>query len=187
MAVHDSAFAAPSDCEIRETLAATSSSLYGMYNGYELLENDKLPYKDELKDSEKYEYKVHDWDAPGNIKNYIGKINRIRRENPALHYTGNLRIYNSTADPVLFYGKTSPDRRNTILVAVNLDPLHSASGRITVPVEEFGISSDEEYGVRELITGAVHTWRGREQYVTLDPAVEPAAIYRIEKTDRNNQ
>jgi len=166
--------------KLRLALAATASSLYGMYNGYELLENDKLPYKDELKDSEKYEYKVHDWDAPGNIKEYIARLNRIRRENTSLQYTDNLRLYSSTADTVLFYGKTSPDGKNTVLTAINLDPLNTAVGRITVPVEDFGISSDEEYEVRELITDTVHTWKGREQYITLDPAVEPAAIYRIE-------
>ena len=167
--------------KLRLALAATSSSLYGMYNGYEVLENDKLPYKEELMDSEKYEYKVHDWDAPGNIKDYIARLNLIRRENTALHYIDNLRIYSSTADTVLFYGKTSPDGNNTILTVINLDPLNTATGRVTVPVEEFGISSDEEYEVRELITDTIHTWRGREQYVTLDPAVEPAAIYRLEK------
>lgn len=167
--------------KLRLALAATSSSLYGMYNGYELLENDNLPYKDELKDSEKYEHKVHDWDAPGNIKDYIARLNRIRRENTSLQYTDNLRLYSSTADTVLFYGKTSPDGKNTVLTAINLDPLNTAASRITVPVEDFGISSDEEYEVRELITDTVHTWRGREQYITLDPAVEPAAIFRLEK------
>jgi starch synthase (maltosyl-transferring) len=167
--------------KMRIALAATSSSLYGMYNGYEVLENDKLPDKDELRNSEKYEYKVRNWDAPGNIKGYIARLNHIRRENPALHYTDNLRIYNSTCDSVLFYGKTSPDGRNTIFVAINLDPFRPATSRITVPVEEFGISSDEEYEVRELITDSLHTWRGRENYITLDPNVEPAAIFRCEK------
>ena len=167
--------------KMRIALASTASSLYGMYNGYEVLENDTLPGKDELKNSEKYEYKVHDWDAPGNIKDYIARLNQIRRENPALHYTDNLRIYSSTADTVLFYGKSSPNGKNVVLVAINLDPLNSATSRVTVPVEEFGISSDEEYEMRELITDTVHTWRGRENYVTLDPAVEPAAIFRLEK------
>jgi starch synthase (maltosyl-transferring) len=167
--------------KMRIALAATSSSLYGMYNGYEVLENDKLPDKDELRNSEKYEYKVHDWDAPGNIKDYIARLNRIRRDNPALHYTDNLRIYNSTDDSVLFYGKISPDGRNIIFVAVNLNPHSRATSRVTVPVEELGISSDEAYEVRELITDTLHTWRGRENHVTLDPYVEPAAIFRYEK------
>ncbi|MDD5555656.1 MAG: DUF3416 domain-containing protein [bacterium] len=169
--------------KLRIALAATASPLYGMYNGYELIENDKLPHKDELRGSEKYEYKVRDWDAPGNIKEYIGRLNRIRNENPALHYLDNLRICNSTHDGVLFFEKTSPDGGNTILTAISFDPHAAATARLTVPIERLGIASDEEYELRELITGAVRTWRGRENYLTLDPAVEPAAIFRVERRD----
>ena len=166
--------------KMRAALAATLSSLYGIYNGYELLENEALPPGSEnYKDSEKYQYKTHDWNKPGNIKDYLGKINRIRAENSALHYYDNLKFYSSTDDTILFYGKTSPDRKNVILAAVNLDPFASHTGRITVPVEEFGISSDEEYPVRELISGRDLAWRGREQEITLDPEDEPAAIFRI--------
>ncbi|MEA2034150.1 MAG: maltotransferase domain-containing protein, partial [Euryarchaeota archaeon] len=166
--------------KMRVALAATLSSLYGIYNGYELLENEALPAGSEnYKDSEKYQYKTRDWNKPGNIKDYIGRLNRIREENPALHYYDNLKFYNSTDDGILFYGKTSPDRRNIILVAINLDPFGSHTARITVPVESFGISSDEEYSVRELITDRQMTWRGREQVITLSPEEEPAAIFRL--------
>ena len=165
---------------MRVALACTLSSLYGIYNGYELLENEALPPGSEnYRDSEKYQYKARDWNKPGNIKDYIGRLNRIREENPALHYYDNLKFYNSTDDGILFYGKTSPDRRNIILVAINLDPFASHTGRITVPVESFGISSDEEYSVRELITDRQMTWRGREREITLNPEEEPAAIFRI--------
>ena len=94
-------------------------------------------------------------------------------------YYDNLQFFSSTDSAILCYGKISPDGKNRILVAVNLDPYNSHTGRITVPVEKFGISSDEPYKVTELITGKRKTWRGREQYITLDPEVEPAAIFRI--------
>ncbi len=167
--------------KMRIALASTISSVYGMYSGYELLEHEPLvPGKESYLNSEKYEIRVRDWNKPGNIKGYIGKLNRIRVQNPALHYYGNLRFFSSTDDAILFYGKVSPDGSNRILVAVNLDPFHAHTGRITVPVEQFGISSDEKYRVRELISGKRMTWKGREQYITLDPEVEPAAIMRIE-------
>ncbi len=170
--------------QLRIVLAATLSSVYGMYNGYELLENEVLPgKKEDYLDSEKYEYKVRDWNKPGNIKDYISRLNRIRRENPALHYYDNLRFYNSTDDNILFYGKKSPDGENVILIAVNLDPFASHTGRVTVPVEEFGLDSDEEYRVRELLTGTVWNWQGRENYITLAPARNPAAVMRLEKKE----
>ncbi len=165
---------------LRVALAATICPLYGMYSGYELLENEPLvPGKESYLDSEKYQIRVRDWNRPGNIKSYIAKLNRIRERNPALQYYDNLRFFSSTDDAILFYGKVSPDGKNRILTAVNLDPFSAHTGRITVPVELFGFSSDQKYPVRELIGGKPTTWRGREQYVTLDPKKNPAAIWRI--------
>lgn len=166
--------------KMRIALASTLSSVYGMYSGYELIENDPLvPGQESYMNSEKYQIKVRNWDKPGNIKDYIRRLNLIRQKNPALQYYGNLQFFSSTDSAILFYGKISPDGKNRILVAVNLDPYNSRTGRITVPVELFGISSDESYPVRNLITGRRMTWRGREQYITLDPKVEPATILRI--------
>ncbi|MBU0952616.1 MAG: DUF3416 domain-containing protein, partial [Elusimicrobia bacterium] len=155
--------------KVRAVLAATLSSVYGIYNGFELCENTATPGKEEYLNSEKYEYKVWDWDRPGNIKDYIAKLNKIRRENPALHLYDNLKIYNSTDDNVLFYGKTSEDKSNIILVAVNLDPFNTQKARVTVPLEEFAIASDEQYDVIDLLTGKIYTWQGRDNMVILDP------------------
>ena len=71
----------------RVALAATLSSNYGIYSGFELLEHEPIPGKEEYLDSEKYEIKVRDWNKPGNIKDYIGRLNRFRRENAALLQT----------------------------------------------------------------------------------------------------
>lgn len=177
----------PPAFKMRIVLASTLSSVYGMYNGYELLENEAIPGKEEYLNSEKYEYKVRDWNKPGNIKDYIARLNQIRKENPALHYYDNLRFYHSVNEHVIFYGKISPDKNkvlkpppeNIILVAVNLDPFNVQESRLTVPVEEFGLSSDEEYKLHELITDKIWTWKGRENYVRLDPNVEPAVIFRL--------
>ncbi len=175
--------------KFRIALACTLSSVYGMYNGYELCENEAKPgdWPEAYNNSEKYQYKVWDWDRPGNIKDYIAKLNQIRRENPALHYYDNLRFYNSTNEHVLFYGKILPEYArknqndfNAIFVAANVNPYEIQESRITVPVEELGIGSNEEYKVRELITDKVYTWHGRDNYVRLDPHDEPVQIFRIE-------
>src|SRR5206468_1244006 len=76
---------------IRATLAATLSSVYGIYSGFELCENAALPGREEYLDSDKYQFKARDWNAPGNIKDYVTRLNRIRRENRALHEYANLR------------------------------------------------------------------------------------------------
>ncbi len=95
--------------QIRLVLAATLSSVYGIYNGFELCEAAALPNSEEYANSEKYEYKVWDWDRPGNIKDYVARVNAIRRDNPALHYLKNLTFHHADDDNVLFYGKMSED------------------------------------------------------------------------------
>ncbi len=86
-----------------------------------------LPGREEYLDSEKYQFKERDWNAPGNIKDLITKLNRIRRENRALHFYDNLRFHPADNDALLFYGKMTPARDSIILVVVNLDPLYTQS------------------------------------------------------------
>lgn len=164
---------------IRLALAATLASVYGIYNGFELCENRAVPGTEEYADSEKYEYKVWDWDRPGNIKSMIRTLNTIRRENAALQEFLNLRFYSCDDDNILCYGKGSRDGTNRIVVAVNLDPFAAHAAALELPLAEFGIGDDEEFAVEELIGGARLRWRGRRQVVKLDPATTPVAIFRI--------
>nr|BFE89742.1 hypothetical protein GCM10020185_02780 [Pseudomonas brassicacearum subsp. brassicacearum] len=70
---------------IRAALATMGSGLWGMYSGFELCESAPVPGKEEYLDSEKYEIRPRDFTAPGNIIAEIAQLNRIRRQNPALH------------------------------------------------------------------------------------------------------
>jgi starch synthase (maltosyl-transferring) len=164
---------------IRLILAATLSTTYGIYNGFELCENAAIPNTEEYAHSEKYEYKVWDWDRPGNIKDLVTKVNAIRRENPALHEFLNLRFHGCDNDAVLFYGKSTADGANRILIAVNLDPAAPHAANLQLPLEELGIADDASFEVEELIGGTRQRWRGRTQRVELDPRTVPAAIFRI--------
>jgi len=164
----------------RIVLAATLSSVYGMYNGYELCENKAVPGTEEYLNSEKYEYKVWDWDRPGNIKSYIIKLNQIRKENKALHYYRNLSFYESSDEHILFYGKTSYDNENTVLVAINMDAYNEHQSVIQIPLEKFGIPYDEEYTVEELLSGKSFTHKGREISITLSNE-DPAWIFTLYK------
>jgi starch synthase (maltosyl-transferring) len=165
--------------KLRLALAATLSSLYGIYSGYELCESAAIPGTEEYLDAEKYEIKVRDWSAPGNIADYIGRINRIRRENPALREYRNLRFYESDHDSVLFYGKRSADGLNTVWVAVNLDPFEAHEAVLTLPMQELGLGPEDRVQVHELIGDQRQLWRGPTHAIRLDPEREPAAIFRV--------
>lgn len=168
--------------KVRLGLAATLSSLYGIYNGYELCESRaKEEGSEEYADSEKYQHKTRDWDAPGNIKEFVAKINLIRRENAALHTTRNLRLLRASDDAVIFYAKWTPDRRNVIAVAANLDPFSIRTTQLTMPLDELGIGNEEKYALRELITGDVSEHQGSTLTATLDPEKEPVRIFRLER------
>ena len=165
--------------KLRIVLASTLSSIYGIYNGFELCENMAIPGTEEYMNSEKYQYKVWDWDRPGNIKDYITKLNRIRRENSALHYYRNLKFYDSSDENVIFYGKTSYDKKNSVFVAVNLDPFNTHKSILRLPINQFRISENEEYDIEELLTGKGFKWKGSENEVELNPNDEPAMIFKI--------
>jgi starch synthase (maltosyl-transferring) len=166
--------------KMRLALAATLSPSYGIYSGYELCENQAVaPGSEEYRNSEKYEIRVRDWNQPGNINEFIARVNRIRHQNAALHELVNLRFLPADNDQILFYSKVSADRSNILLIAVNLDPLHPQECTVTVPPEAAGVTPGQRYRVTDLLTNASYEWSERN-YVRLDPALEPAHILRVE-------
>ena len=167
--------------QIRAVLATTLSSVYGIYSGFELCENAALPGREEYFESEKYQLKERDWDAPGNIKELITKLNRIRRENRALHFYDNLRFHPCDNDALLFYSKMTPARDSIILVVVNLDPLYTQSGWVEVPIEDFGEIDVDSYEVHDLLTDTRYIWHGKRNYVALHPGLQPAHILRVRR------
>jgi len=166
---------------IRVLMAATLSPLYGIYSGYELCENQPLPAREEYLDSEKYQFKERDWNAAGNIKHWITRINKIRRENRALQMYTNLRFYRADNDAILCYGKMTPARDNIILVVVNLDPFRKQNSFVHVPIEEFGQMESNEYQVHDLLSDARYIWRGGQNYVELDPEIQPAHVFLVRR------
>ncbi len=172
---------------IRVLLAATLSTLYGIYSGYELCENEALPGREEYLDSEKYQWKERDWNAPGNIKDWITRLNKIRKENRALQFYDNLRFYHADNDAILFYGKMTPARDNIILIVVNLDPHRKQNSYVNVPIDQFGQMESDVYQVHDLLNDARYTWRGRQNYVELDPEIQPAHIFRVRRWTGGDQ
>ena len=170
----------------RSALAATLSSSWGIYSGFELCENRALPGKEEYLDSEKYQLVQRDFDKAGNIRPWIAALNRIRNEHPALQQYRNLRFHKADNDRVIFYSKLSEDRSSQILVAVSLDPFAAQEAILDVPLFELGIQPDESYQVHELFSDERALWQGPTAQVrlTLD---KPAAIWsglRFRRTEQ---
>jgi starch synthase (maltosyl-transferring) len=166
---------------IRAVLAATLTTVYGIYSGFELCENVPVPGKEEYLNSEKYQFKERDWNAPGNIKDYITKLNRIRNQNRALREYENLRFQTVENEQIIFYSKATEALDSIILVLVNLDPYNNQSGFAYVPLESFGINGGDPFQVEDLLTGEKFVWRGRRNFVMLDPHSRPAHVFRLRR------
>ena len=163
----------------RVALAATLSSTYGIYNGFELLEHEPIPGREEYLDSEKYQIKVRDWDKPGNIKPYISDLNRIRRANPALQQTSNLRFIGIEDGNVTAFAKESVDQTNAVVVTIALSgDVHD----FWLPLGDVQVGADGERrpvaAVENLITGerSPVDWGGIR--LRIDPMRDPALLFR---------
>lgn len=165
---------------IRLILAATLAPTYGIYSGFELCENVPVrPGSEEYLDSEKYQLRHRDWEAPGNLNADIALVNIIRRENAALQNLRNVAFHPSENEHILFFHRWDPATANDLLIAVNLDPHHAQSTMVHAPVAALGLPLDGEYAVDDLLTGARYTWRGARNYVRLDPGEQVAHVLRV--------
>jgi starch synthase (maltosyl-transferring) len=166
----------------RVALAATLSSNYGVYNGFELLEHEPIPGREEYLNSEKYEIKVRDWNKPGNIKAYIGRLNRLRRENAALLQTENLRFAQVDDGEVIGFIKESVARDQAVAVAIALNGHGPRTfwfhfGDITIG------AGDDIRPVRtvvNLVSGERHTIEWGGVRLTINPSDDPALLFRCE-------
>ena len=163
---------------IRAALATMLSGLWGAYNGFELCEGKPDALKKEYLNSEKYEVRVWDWDRPGNIIEEITSLNRIRRENSALHSHLGLSFQNAWNDNVLFFEKATPDRLNVILVAISLDAAHAQEADIEIPLWKFGLFDHDSLRAEDLMRDSEIVWTGKHQRLRLDPEL-PFAIWRV--------
>ena len=164
---------------IRAALASMGSGLWGMYSGFELCEADPVPGKEEYFDSEKYQLRQRDYHAPGNIVGEITRLNRIRRENPALHSHLGFQAYHAFNDNILLFGKRTADLSNFILVAVNLDPDNAQEADFELPLWEFGLPDDAPMGGEDLMNGHRWTWHGKRQWMRIEPWHLPFGIWRL--------
>ncbi len=165
----------------RLVLAATLGANYGIYGpAFELCEGrPREPGSEEYLNSEKYQIVPWDITRSDSLAEFIGRVNAIRRENPALEGDANLEFHESTNEQLLCYSKQSGS--NLVVVVVNLDPYHRHSGWISVPVARLGIEANRPYQVHVLLGDGRYLWHGERNYVELDPQIVPAHIFRVRR------
>jgi starch synthase (maltosyl-transferring) len=165
----------------RLVLAATLGANYGIYGPpFELMEHRPLREgSEEYLASEKYEIRHWDVSRRDSLTELIARVNRIRRENPALQTDRTLRFHDVDNGALIAYSKRAADGGNVILVVVNLDPHHVQAGWVHLPLQELGIEPGRPFQVHDLLTDARYQWQGEGNFVELDPQVVPAHILRV--------
>ncbi len=170
----------------RLALAATLGASYGIYGpAFELCENRPREVgSEEYLNSEKYEIKRWDRDRPDSLREFIGRVNRIRRENPALQHDWSLRFHPTDNDWLLAYSKQASDGSNVILVVVNLSPHHTHAGWVELDLDALGLEADRPFQAQDLLTDAHYLWQGPRNFVRIDPHSVPVQIFRLRRRVR---
>ncbi|HEX9235076.1 MAG TPA: alpha-amylase family glycosyl hydrolase, partial [Actinomycetota bacterium] len=173
--------------EQRLILAATLGANYGVYGpAFELMENRPLADgSEEYRESEKYQIHRWSWNDPNSLSELIGRLNRIRRDNPALHSNRTLRFHEIDNDALIAYTKASEDGTNVILVVVNLDTQHVQSGWVRLPLDDLGVSRRQPLQMHDLITDSRYQWQGEHNFVRLDPQMVPGHVLRMRQRSRS--
>jgi len=172
---------------VRAVLAATGAPTWGIYSGYELVENVARPGVEEQIDNEKYELKPRDWaQADGlGITRLLGTLNDIRRRRPALRQLRNLTIHGTTNDNLIAFSRhlsaehSPTGQADTVVVVVNLDPHHTQEGQIFLDLHALGLAHGEHaFAAHDELSGQTFAW-GPTPYVRLDPVVQVAHVIHV--------
>ncbi len=171
----------------RLVLAATLGASYGIYGpAFELCEGRaKEPGSEEYLDSEKYQLRSWNLDAPDSLREMITLVNEIRHENLALQSDRGLRFHPTENESLIAYTKSTGDLTDVVLTVVNLDPHHTQSGMVTLPLRALGLDGDKSYQAHELLSGARYLWSGPRNYVEINPHAAPAQIFRFRRRVRS--
>ncbi|MGE7137140.1 maltotransferase domain-containing protein [Luteibacter sp. NPDC031894] len=161
---------------IRAALATTLSGLWGMCSGFEICEAAPIPGKEEYLDSEKYEIRIRDFEAPGNIVAEITQLNRIRRAHPALQSHLGVRFLPANNDQVLFFEKRAGD--DLVLVAISMDPHNAQAADLVLPLGDWGLAADAAIDAHDLLHDQPISWRGTTQHVWLGLG-QPYAVWQV--------
>jgi starch synthase (maltosyl-transferring) len=174
---------------VRLILAATLGASYGIYGpAFELCESAPLrPGSEEYLNSEKYELKHRDPCSAGSLKDFIARINRIRKENAGLQSNRNLHFHTTDNPAVICYSKATDDLSDVIVVIVNLDYLHTQTGWVRLDLGSIGLDADHAFQAHDLLGDGRFLWQGSANYVELTPESLPAHILRMRRRIRTER
>lgn len=169
----------------RLILAATLGASYGIYGpAFELCENQAREVgSEEYLDSEKYQLRQWNRDDAASLRHLIARVNRIRREHPALQTDRTIRFLETTSDQIVAYTKSAENGDDALLMCVNVDPYRTQSGWITLPGASGGDS--EPIQAHDLLSGARYIWREQRAFVELNPDLMPAHILQLRRRIRS--
>jgi len=168
---------------VRLILAATLGANYGIYGpAFELCENTPLqPGSEEYLNSEKYELKRRDLQSATSLKDFIARINRIRKGSRALQNDLSLHFHGTDNPALICYSKATDDLSEVIVVIVNLDCFHVQTGWVHLDLDSIGVDAGHSFQVRDLLGEVQYLWQGPRNYVELRPESLPAHILRVRR------
>jgi starch synthase (maltosyl-transferring) len=174
---------------VRLVLAATLGASYGIYGpAFELMQDQpREPGSEEYLDSEKYEIRHWNRNDPRSLKEFIARVNRIRRENAPLQSDRGLEFHDIDNESLIAYSKTSDTGTDSVLVVANVDPHHAQSGWLKLDLPTLDLPPQAPFQVHDLLSGARFLWQGPRNFVSLDPTHSPAHIFRIRRRVRSEK
>ncbi|MDO5747644.1 MAG: alpha-1,4-glucan--maltose-1-phosphate maltosyltransferase [Actinomycetaceae bacterium] len=177
---------------LRAVLAATGAPSWGIYSGYELIENVQRPGFEEGIDNEKYEFKPRDFSTPTAVamETVLTRLNSARRKHPALQRLRNITIHPTTNPNIICYSRhveaweSASGNSDTVIVVVNLDPNNFQSGLVNLDISELGLSwsvsgDGPVMRVRDELDGHDYAW-GLSNYVEFAPYARMAHVFAVE-------
>lgn len=171
---------------VRAVLAALGAPTWGIYSGYELVEDVPRPGVDEQIDNEKYEFKPRDWskaDAIG-INLLLGRLNELRHTHPALQQLRNLTVLPTSDDALVAFSKhldaehSPTGRADTIVVVVNLDPWNAREGSVQLDLHAYGLDPNRPVVAHDVLSDETYDW-GPSVFVRLDPMIRAAHVVNL--------
>ena len=170
-------------------LAATGAPTWGVYTGYEHVENIPRPGVEEQIDNEKYEFKPRDFagalERGTSLAPLLTRLNHIRRNHPSLQRLRNITFHPTDDAEVIAYSRRlnaaqSPTgREDTVIVVVNLDPHSTRETMVHLDMPALGMGWQDSFGAHDLLSDTSWHW-AEHVYVRLDPD-SPAHVVGVRR------
>jgi starch synthase (maltosyl-transferring) len=173
---------------VRAVLAATLSPSWGVYGpAFELQERIAREGTEEYAQNEKYQLRAWNLDRSDTLASVLRRLNRVRRERPALHALAGTVFHETDNDELVCYSRATADRSDVVLVVVNLDPHHRQSGWLSLDVRALGVEADASFQVHDLLGDARYLWSGQRCFVELDPGSLPVHVFHVRHRVRSER